>query len=297
MRYMVFEAGGRAALSAELFFLHRANRGDGDSLLLADMDPLYREVPASDGAVVRMTEADAIALLADQEASRDVLIFPADELARQSKRAVQAHASSHPFSAVEPWYFRKRLMNERLADVTSGCTIRIPKTFSTERIFLRPDTMSAGSHGVRGMENTCITELVDVEREYVVDVDWLGDEPAIYPREVRIKHGYDKYIRFLPADGPLGTAVHEFVRAIRAGCAPLTRGIFHLQLIEDRQGHLFFVEYSKRISGTSAVNLVRGFNPFDTLAGAATPVRLDLFAEGTWYRYEDLLLRMHSLRP
>lgn len=295
MRYLVFEAGGRAAFSAELFFLHRVNCGDGDTLLLADTDPLYREVRAGDSSVIRMTEADALALLANPEASRDILIFPADELTRQGNRAVQAHAASHPISAVEQWYYHKKLMNERLADVTSGCAISIPMTFPTERIFIRPDTMSAGSHGVRGMENTCITELVDIEREYVVDVDWLGNEPAIYPREVKIKHGYDKYIQFLPADGILGTAVNEFVRAMRTGCAPLTSGIFHLQLIEDRRGCLYFIEYSKRISGSSSANLFRGYNPFDSLAGAASTVCRDLCEEGTWHRYEDFVLKMHLL--
>lgn len=295
MRCMVFEAGGRAGLSTELFFLYRAKRDDGDSLLLADLDPFYRTVQVEDDRVVRMSEADALSLLADQKASRDIMIFPADELARQGKSAVRAHAASDPFSAVEDWFFHKKIMNERLEDFTSGCAIRIPMTFSTESIFIRPDTMSAGCHGVHSMENTCITELVDIEREFVVDVNWLGDEPAIYPRQVKIKNGYDKYFRFLPADGVIGMAVNEFVHAMRKGFALLTSGIFHIQIIENPQGRLFFVEYSKRISGTSFVNLFRGYNPFDSLVGADTPVRRDLFDEETWYRYEDFVLKMYCL--
>ena len=43
MTYLVFEAGGRAGLSAELFFVNRSNPADGSRLVLADMDPFYRQ--------------------------------------------------------------------------------------------------------------------------------------------------------------------------------------------------------------------------------------------------------------
>ena len=293
MKYLVFEAGGRAGLSAELFFVNRVRQDDGSSLVLADMDDHYRLCPCPAG-VSRVGEVEALAMIASDAAG--CTVFPADELARQSKPAVFGLAARNPMVAVEPWFFSKRLMNESLAAATAGCTIKIPETFSLDDVFMRPNTMSAGSHGVGRLENTCITRRVEIAHEYVVDVNWVGAEPAVYAREVRIKNGYDKYLQFLGRESRVSKAVDEFVRAIRTSIPKLVTGIFHIQLIENPAGEIYFVEYSKRISGTSIVNLYRGYNPFDALSGVETPVYKGDFArENVWYRYEDFILNLNKV--
>ena len=294
MKYLVFEAGGRAGLSTELFFVNRVSKDDGSSLVLADMDAYYMQCPCP-AAVSRVTEAEALAMI-DKDVS-DCTVFPADELARQGKPAVFALAARNPLVAVEPWFFSKRRMNERLAEITAGCLIKIPETFSLDDVFMRPNTMSAGSHGVGRLENTCITRRVEIAHEYVVDVNWVGAEPVIYAREVRIKNGYDKYLKFIGKESRIAKAVNEFVHAIKASEPLLVTGIFHIQLIENPAGEIFFVEYSKRISGTSAVNLFRGYNPFDAFAGVQTPVfKGDFAREDVWYRYEDFILNLNKIR-
>ena len=294
MNYLVFEAGGRAGLSAELFFLYRSTPGDGNRLILADMDPSYRLCPGARD-IVRTGEDEALSLIAEHP--DDCRVFPADELARQGKRAVFDLAARDPMVAVEQWFFSKRRMNEVLAAITAGCTVRIPETFALDDVFMRPNTMSAGSHGVGRLVNTCITRYVPIAREFVVDVDYTGAEPRVFARQVRIKNGYDKYLKFLAADNRVSLAAEEFVRAIRRSEPMLATGIFHIQLIEDPAGDIYFVEYSKRISGTSLADLYRGFNPFDAFAGAETKVALGkTIREETWYRYEDLLLHLNEIR-
>ena len=263
MKYLVFEAGGRAGLSAELFFVNRVRQDDGNSLVLADMDDHYRLCPSPAG-VCRVGEEEALAMIVSD--ADDCTVFPADELARQSKPAVFELAERNPVVAVEPWFFSKRLMNERLAAATDGCAIRIPETFSLDDVFMRPNTMSAGSHGVGRLENICITRRVEIAHEYVVDVNWVGAEPAVYAREVRIKNGYDKYLQFLGRESRVARAVDEFVRALRKSIPKLVIGIFHIQLIENPAGEINFVEYSKRISGTSDQrNPINLFLPFHFL--------------------------------
>ena len=294
MKYLVFEAGGRAGLSAELFFANRVRKDDGNSLVMADMDTTYIQCPCPAG-VSRVLESDALAMIAADASS--CAVFPADELARQGKPAVFDLAARNPMVAVEKWFFNKRGMNLKLAQITSGCQINIPETFSLDDVFMRPNTMSAGSHGVGRLENTCITRRVEIAHEYVVDVNWTAEEPVIYAREVKIKNGYDKYLKFLGAGSKVARAVDEFVRAIRAKAPLMVTGIFHIQLIEDPAGQIFFVEYSKRISGTSIVNLFRGYNPFDALTGVQTPVFTGDFAkEDVWYRYEDFMMNLYKLR-
>ena len=294
MKYLVFEAGGRAGLSAELFFANRVRKDDGNSLVMADMDTTYIQCLCPAG-VSRVLESDALAMIAADASS--CAVFPADELARQGKPAVFDLAARNHMVAVEKWFFNKRGMNLKLAQITSGCQINIPETFSLDDVFRRPNTMSAGSHGVGRLENTCITRRVEIAHEYVVDVNWTAEEPVIYAREVKIKNGYDKYLKFLGSGSKVARAVDEFVRAIRAKAPLMVTGIFHIQLIENPAGQIFFVEYSKRISGTSIVNLFRGYNPFDALTGVQTPVFTGDFAkEDVWYRYEDFMMNLYKLR-
>ena len=161
MNYLVFEAGGRAGLSAELFFLNRSLPDDGNRLIMADMDPTYRLCPAGRD-VVRTGEDEALAMIAAQP--QDCCVFPADELARQAKSAVFDLAARDKMAAVEQWFYNKRRMNETLGRITDGCTIKVPETFSLDDVFMRPNTMSAGSHGVGRLGNTCITRYVQSKR-------------------------------------------------------------------------------------------------------------------------------------
>ena len=293
MRYLVFEAGGRAGLSAELFFRSRREPSADDTLLLADMDPTYFQCPSPKG-VRRLDEREVLALIAED--SSDMVVFPADELARQGKESVFNLCRNNPFTAVDKWFFDKKKMNENLSVATKGCAIAIPQTFELSDVFMRPDTMSAGSHGVGRLSNICITQYVEIEHEYVVDVDFTSNMPVVYPREVKIKNGYDRYLKFLPRDGKVGGAVQEFVLALRAAYPMMVTGIFHIQLIENKEGKLFFVEYSKRISGTSIVNLQRGYNPFDSFAGLGpAPASPQCAPEGTWFRYEDMMGRVFEV--
>lgn len=293
MKYLVFEAGGRAGLSAELFFINRVSKDDGNSLVMADIDTFYRQCPCPVG-ISRVSEDVALDMI-DKEAST-CAIFPADELSRQSKSAVFNLASHNPFVAVDKWFYNKRYVNERLSEATDGCIIKIPETFSLDDVFMRPNTMSAGSNGVRRLENTCITRNIVIAHEYVIDVNWTAEEPVVYAREVRIKNGYDKYLRFLDTNDRITLAVYEFIQAVHASYPKMMTGIFHIQLIENPAGELYFVEYSKRISGTSIVNQFRGFNPFDTLASIETPIYKGDFANNNiWYRYEDFIINLNKI--
>lgn len=90
-KYIVFEAGSRAGLSAEVFF--RAWRkqngwedGKGDVLYLADADPVYRCVPTQSENIARISEQDAVSLL---QHDKDIVVFPADELTRQLNQVVR----------------------------------------------------------------------------------------------------------------------------------------------------------------------------------------------------------------
>lgn len=64
-KYIVFEAGSRAGLSAEIFFLAWRKQngwcdGQGDVLYLADADPVYRCVPTQSKNIARISEQEEI---------------------------------------------------------------------------------------------------------------------------------------------------------------------------------------------------------------------------------------------
>ena len=67
MNYFVFEAGGRAGISAELFFLRRQEAGNGDHLCMADMDKTALLCPSS-SEVTRIEESEALEMLVKDSA-------------------------------------------------------------------------------------------------------------------------------------------------------------------------------------------------------------------------------------
>lgn len=298
MRYFVFEAGSRCGFSAEQFFINyqKTIGGNDDLLFLVDSDPSFRAVETPYDNISRISEKDALEMLAED--SSYAMIFPADELSRQSKDVVSSVASHHPISKVEPAYYNKRNVN--LALVNNPSPIVIPFTFKMDGVVIKPNTMSAGSKGIQFLDNVCVSKKIDIQQEYVVDIYCDEEQTLMYGREVKLRSGYDKLVRFLEDDDPIYDAVRKFVEyAQTTDIGNLFYGIFHLQLAKNKNGHLFFIEASKRLSGTSIVNIVRGYNPFCLLNDVEyTPQSKRrnnvCFEINKWYRFEDILLSLHK---
>lgn len=289
MKYIVFEAGSRAGFSAEKFFMNYLSLvpNTDDVLYLVDRDEDYCKIPTADKRVIRMPEQEGLALLYGSE--NTIRIFPADELTRQNNPIAFRNAKDWGYSFVEKWYYNKKVLNHYLKEGYVFYDIHIPFTFEVEDVFIRPNTMSAGSKGVYGLENTCVTEKIDIQREYVVDVFKHKDTLNIYAREVKLRCGYDKMVKFLDDN-------HKLVKTLKQDLSKsdipyLFDGVFHLQIAEDRNGVFFFIEASKRISGTSIINLLNGYNPFCAVNGIELKPKHTV-AKNTWYRYEDLLLKI-----
>lgn len=298
MRYFVFEAGSRCGFSAEQFFINyqKAIGGNDDSLFLVDSDPTFSAVVSFHDNIFRISESEALDLLAHD--SSDTIIFPADELSRQSKNLVRAVASFHPISKVEQCFYDKRNVNLSLVNNPAG--VVIPYTFKMNGVVIRPNTMSAGSKGVQFLDDVCVSKKIDIQEEYVVDIYCDTEQIAMYGREVKLRCGYDKMIRFLEDDDPIYDTIEAFIRyAQSTEIGGLFYGIFHLQLARNKNGHLFFIEASKRLSGSSIVNIVRGYNPFCLLNDVEyTPQskrrNTGCFETNKWYRFEDILLSIHE---
>ena len=285
MNYVVFEAGSRAGYSTEMFFLDYINQtgNRNDVLYMVDDSKEVNKV-SSKYRVKRISYDEFLNL--DKS---DLVIFPGDELSRQSKEYVAELAKEKSYSFVEECYYNKKDINEWLESVTGGCKIKVPKTFSFGDVCIRPNTMSAGTKGVQFLKNVSVTELIDIEEEYVVDVLRNKNSIKLYPRAVVLKNGYDRMIKPLAEDSEISKAVIEFV--IKA--CPINEGlfsdVFHLQLAKDKNGVLYYIESSKRISGTSIINIFRGMNPFCFINGVQSKDRFNPFINGMWYRYEDFI--------
>lgn len=297
MRYFVFEAGSRCGFSAEQFFVNYQNivGGTDDSLYLVDSDKTFSAVNTTRDNIFRISEEEAFDLLSLD--SSDVIIFPADELTRQSNSLVRFIASYNPISRVDPLYYNKRQVNLTLAPNPTG--IIVPYTFKMNGVVVRPNTMSAGSRGVQFLDDVCVTKKVELSHEYVVDIYCDDSTIAMFGREVKLRSGYDKMVRFLDDDDPIYNEVEAFVRyAQTSDLCDMFSGIFHVQLGKNRNGSLFFIEASKRLSGTSIVNIVRGYNPFCFINSVEKVSCVDRckdeFKTNQWYRYEDILLQLYK---
>lgn len=297
-KYIVFEAGSRAGLSAEIFF--RAWRkqngwddGHGDVLYLADADPVYRCVPTQSENIVRISEQDAVNLL---QCDKDIVVFPADELTRQLNTAVRNVVQDDDYSRVSPLWYDKAHVNNILAELVSidQCKIRIPLTFGLTDAFIKPNKASAGSKGLELKGDVCVSQIIDIRREFVADVLYDGNYVNVFPREVKLRSGYDKMIRLLPPLSRISREVRKFVECVSSQVELFAPGIFHIQLAEDTNGDLFYIESSRRISGTSLVNLANGFNPFCFMNRVKTDVIVTRFEDGKWFRYEDFVLDIEN---
>lgn len=297
-KYIVFEAGSRAGLSAEIFFLAWRKQngwcdGQGDVLYLADADPVYRCVPTQSQNIARISEQDAVNLL---QCDKDIVVFPADELTRQLNTAVRNAVQDDDYSRVSPLWYDKAHVNNVLAELVSidQCKIRIPLTFGLTDAFIKPNKASAGSKGLELKGDVCVSQIIDIRREFVADVFYDGNYVNVFPREVKLRSGYDKMIRLLPPSSRISMEVSKFVKCVSSQVELFAPGIFHIQLAEDTNGDLFYIEASRRISGTSLVNLANGFNPFCFINRVKTDAFVTRFEDGKWFRYEDFVLDIEN---
>lgn len=282
-KYMIFEAGSRCGFSAEYFFKkYRKEFGTKDELIEVDINPYFIELGGDPtNGIKRVSQNEAEKMITNDDS---IVVFPADELTRQSNALVRERANRCSFSKVYSFMYDKKIMNEKL---NSNALLYVPKTFSSTDVFLRPNTMSAGSKNV-GRNEFCVTEYIDIVKEYVVDVDYCNDVLDIYPREVALQHGYDKYIRFINPKSKEFEELHSAVVSFLLDLGVCEYKIFHLQLAKDSKGRMCYIESSKRLSGTSVVNALFGFNPFAAINNRY--IEESVRAEyDKWYRYEDLL--------
>ena len=289
MIFVVFESGSRAGLSAELFFEeHVSATGAQHQLFLSDLDEDFQHIESRHPQVHLIHDSLAFDMLEAGEA----VIFPADELTRQSNPVATKVASEQSFSRIMPFYYNKKQMNEFLAPLTTGCSIKVPETFSLSNVCIKPNSMSAGSRNIQFLADACVMQKIDIDHEYVVDVLRYDDEKMyIFPREVTLKNGYDRFIKLLPLDGELAGNVSEFVKAVCPKNDGVFSNIFHLQLCQDKSGQYYYIEFSKRISGTSCVNIVSGMSPFALIDGVDQQLNTRLI-DGRWRRFEDFMLMM-----
>ena len=287
MNYVVFESGSRAGLSAELFFEQYVNVTEAHhQLFLSDLDEDFQHIISRHPQVHLIHDSQAFKMLV----AGDAVIFPADELTRQSNPMVTRVASEHSFSSILTFYYNKKQMNEFLTPLTGNCAIRIPETFALSDICVKPNFMSAGSRNIQFLNNACVMQKIDIDHEFVVDVLRYDEEKMyIFPREVTLKNGYDRFIKLLPLDGELAAHVSEFVKAVCPKNKGVFSDIFHLQLCQNKTGQFYYIEFSKRISGTSCVNLVSGMSPFAMLDGVEQEINTSMI-DGCWRRFEDFLL-------
>lgn len=292
MKYFVFEAGSRCGLSAELFFRQFKDSHSCDhSIVLVDSDFNYVKMPTEYHDTNRLLENDAIKLL--ESDSKQCSIFPADELARQSKSIVTKVANKNDYSRVKPILYNKKEFTQKIQDIGNRL-VHIPKVFDCDNVFLRPNTMSAGSKGLLHLDNYCVTEYKEFVAEYVIDVDNTQNTPIIYPRKVSLKNGYDNYIQFVSPRSIQYAAIFTFVVDFVNLLQEYKYKIFHIQLGEDKDGNLWYIESPKRISGTSAVNMLLGYNPFASIKGVDSELkcRIDY---STIYKYDYLLMKLSEI--
>lgn len=299
-KYLVFESGSRAGLSAELFFLAWRKQngwkdGEGDMLFLSDSDELYKSIRSRCPNVTRIDDYNAIASIV---AYGDKSVFPADELTRQCNSTVREYVSNDPIAKVDELWYYKAHMNNVLSELVryDECSILIPLTFGiADKLIIKPNRASAGSKGIEVKDGVCVSQRIDIRKEYVVDVLYGEDSIDVFPREVKLRNGYDRYIKLLPSHGELVEEVRAFILCASPKIGLFAPGIFHIQLAEDANGDLFYIEASRRISGTSIVNLANGFNPFCFLNGVEADRLVHKFSNGYWFRYEDFILETENI--
>lgn len=296
MIYVVFEAGSRAGLSARYLFewYLKLNPSTEDKLILVDSDEVFSSIYHKHGTgVIPLHES---LLETKVNFKNEVTVFPADEISRQSGHCENLNLIRSSIWMASPQYYDKSYVNYMLKEDNDSEFLppcMVPETFDMNSVCVKPNKMSAGSKGVQFFDNMCISEKIEIQNEYVIDVLRNNNGQATYyGRQVKLRAGYDKYIKFLPHDHGAITAAMYLVRKAheKSTISGLFSRIFHVQIAEDIHGQFWFIEASKRISGTSLVNILCGFNPFEFIKTGKSiwikPADVDF---DSWYRYEDLL--------
>ena len=287
MKYVAFEAGGRTGFSAMLFFMswHQS----GDILYLADDDVAIQKLTPPSKDIVYCSTEVAINILNNE----DSVVFPSDELTRQSNTFVRQKAALWCYSDVSAFPYSKKSANgiiQRLCSETST-QIMVPRTFDITDAFVRPDTFSAGSKGVTSLDNVCVTENINIKSEYVVDFAVsLTGECQFYGRQVVLRNGYDRIVKLLPSEHHVVQSVINLVRHHNSKFI----GIWNMKLAENDKGQLYFIEFAKRISGTSFVHISQGYNPFRFFNGVCDNRMENIIKDEKWYRYEDYIMKFNS---
>lgn len=278
--WVVFEAGSRAGLSALMFFRqYKKLTGCDDELFMVDEDKVFLSSEISHESVTAVCPKFLNGL-----ADGAYTVFPADELTRQ-----RGH-----IAGADKWFNRVRMEMYDKRFVTAMLESRgvsVPKTLMAECIIVKPNSMSAGSKGIMTLDDYCVQQRVDIAHEYVVDmyVNQAGEVVSIFPREVKLRAGYDKFVRFLFDGHKVAKFATEVVKADAIG---MFRGPCHIQVVEDHKGQMYYIEGSKRISGTSFVNILRGYNPFMLLNGKSVET---CDYDENWHSYEELLIKVEEL--
>lgn len=280
-KWVVFEAGSRAGLSALMFFRHYKKISDNDDVLaLVDDDPFFRSTQPE----LSCNSVEVLSPKVLRNDNDDYCVFPADELTRQ--RGHKSGAGEW-FNCVGGEMYDKRFITAML----ESRGVSVPKTLMADAVIVKPNSMSAGCKGIVNYDCCCVQQRIDIAYEYVVDmfVDQDGEIVQLFPREVKLRAGYDKYIRFLSD----AHRVADFARrVVKSDALGMFRGPCHIQVVEDHSGKLYYIEGSKRISGTSMVNLLKGYNPFMLLNGEVGAI--NSFDEG-WHTYEELLVKVEEM--
>lgn len=280
-KWVVFEAGSRAGLSAMMFFRHYKKLvPNDDKLLMVDDDKVFLATNNEKYDSVKLICSKALCL----EHLGNYTVFPADELTRQ-----RGHKSGAQewFNCVGQEMYDKRFVTAML----ESRGVSVPKTLMADEVIVKPNSMSAGSRGVMNFDCCCVQQRINIAHEYVVDmfVDPDGEIVQLFPREVKLRAGYDRYIRFLYDNH----RVAEFARrVVHSDALGMFRGPCHIQVVEDESGKLYYIEGSKRISGTSLVNILKGYNPFMLLTDKVDTIKDH---DEDWHSYEELLIKVEEL--
>lgn len=280
-KWVVFEAGSRAGLSALMFFRqYKKLVPNDDELIMVDDDKVFLSTnnEAFDSVTTMCSKNLCL------EHCGEYVVFPADELTRQRGHRF---GTGEWFNNVGVEMYDKRFVTAML----ESRGVSVPKTLMAENVIVKPNSMSAGSKGIMNLDDYCVQQRIDVAHEYVVDM-FVGEDGGIVklcPREVKLRAGYDRYIRFLHSGHKVAMFAYDVVNADVIG---MFRGPCHIQVVEDHNGQLYYIEGSKRISGTSLVNILRGYNPFCMLNDVETPV--NDYDEG-WHTFEELLIKVEEV--
>lgn len=280
MKWVAFEAGSRAGLSALMFFRqYKKLTGSDDELFMVDEDRAYLSTDVRCDSVTMLYPKMLSDLFSGQ-----CTVFPADELTRQRGHS---DGAKEWFNMVSKEMYDKRFVTAML----ESRGVSVPSTLMAEQVIVKPNSLSAGSKGIMTFDDCCVQKRIDIAHEYVVDmfVDQDGNVVQLFAREVKLRAGYDKYIRFVYDEHKVACFAREVVKADVLG---MFRGPCHIQVIEDHSGKLYYIEGSKRVSGTSLVNILRGYNPFMLLGGYKTEM---LSYDEDWHTFEELLIKVEEV--